>query len=234
MKSFYTEKHAATYNRVWKTFSQKTLAAATTALDAEALHLRAQSSQMPLHILDAGCGTGLLLEQLAHLFPTADCYGIDASPAMLAQARQRLQYFPTIHLTQATLTGETAAELPYPPAFFDLITCTNVLHYIQKPIAVLNSFKTILAQHGQLVLEDYTLRDFPFPWTWFEWAIRVYDPEHHVLFSATAAQRLCQQTGLHVAIARTFPIDLFCHGWVLRATHGEQGKKDDCQAALTA
>jgi hypothetical protein len=70
---------------------------------------------------------------------------------------------------------------------------------------------------GQLVLEDYQLRGFPFPWKWLEWAIRLADPEHQSLLSQQEAQRLCQQAGFHVVGTHTFSIDLFCQGWVVRA-----------------
>jgi ubiquinone/menaquinone biosynthesis C-methylase UbiE len=163
-----------------------------------------------------GCGTGLLLERLARLLPSAELYGIDASPDMLAQARQRLHGHTAVHLQCLRLIGGRGDVLPYPSVFFDLITCTNVLHYFQHPLGVLKSFKEALVEQGQLVLEDYVLRGFPFPWNWFEWAIRLYDPEHQALFSLQEAQHLCQQADLHIVMAQTLSIDLFCRGWVVR------------------
>jgi len=215
MRSYYTGKHAVQYNQTWHAFLQKTLQAAYAAIDVEALKCCEQSRQRPLRILDAACGTGLFLEQLAHLFPFAQLYGIDASEEMLAQARELLQGAANIHLQSARLSG--GATLPFPASFFDLITCTNALHYFQNPTAVLRSFRDMLIEQGQLVLEDYELRGFPFPWKYLEWAIRLADPEHQSLFSQQEAQVLCQQAGFHVVGAQTFSIDLFCQGWVVRA-----------------
>ena len=217
MKSYYTSRHAAHYNRTWKTFLQKTLDAASAAIDREELKLHTQRSQTPLHILDAACGTGLFLKRLVRLFPSAELYGIDASTDMLAQAHLNLAGYPNIHLQRVRLSGEGEADLPFPPAFFDVITCTNVLHYLQKPAAVLNSFREMLSAQGQLVVEDYVLRGLPFLWKRVEWAIRVYDPEHHALFSPQEGQDLCHQVDLPVVMAQTFPIDLLCQGWVIRA-----------------
>jgi ubiquinone/menaquinone biosynthesis C-methylase UbiE len=215
MRSYYTGKHAVQYNQIWNAFSQKTLESAYAAIDVEALKHRTQSCQRPLRILDAACGTGLLLERLAHLFPSAQLYGIDGSREMLIQAQQLLQGSANIHLQSTRLSGD--ATLPFPTSFFDLITCTNALHYFQDPPAVLRSFREMLVEQGQLVLEDYQLRGFPFPWKWLEWAIRLADPEHQSLLSQQEAQRLCQQAGFHVVGAHTFSIDLFCQGWVVRA-----------------
>jgi ubiquinone/menaquinone biosynthesis C-methylase UbiE len=86
MNTYYTGKHASRYNRTWRTFLQKTLSATLSAIDAEALQQRASTLERPLRILDAACGTGLLLEQFTHLLPLAELYGIDESQAMLAQA----------------------------------------------------------------------------------------------------------------------------------------------------
>ena len=102
MNTYYTGKHASRYNR---TFLQKTLSATLSAIDAEALQQRASTLERPLRILDAACGTGLLLEQFTHLLPRAELYGIDESQAMLAQAAQLLQARPHVHLVQASLGG---------------------------------------------------------------------------------------------------------------------------------
>lgn len=195
----------------------RTLDAACGVIDVQGLNLYARESKTPLRILDAACGTGLLLKRMIPLFPSAEFYGIDASNEMLAQAHQLLQDFSNVHLTQGKLTGEPKGELPYPSAFFSLLTCTNTLHYLQEPVTVLKGFKDLLAERGQMVLEDYVLRGFPFPWQWFEWVIPAYDPEHQSLFSQKEAQRLCHAAGLHVTLAQTFSIDLFCQGWVIRA-----------------
>lgn len=216
MKSYYRGRHAAGYNQTWKTFLQRTLDAACAMIDVAGLQQKTQMRQGTLRILDTACGTGLLLDRLLPLFPSAEFYGIDASADMLVQAHHLLQGAPNVHLSQASLTGDATAGLSYPSAFFDLITCTNALHYLQEPVVVLSRFKDLLAEQGQLVLEDYTLRGSPLLWKTVEWAIRIYDPEHHSLFPKAEAQRMCQQAGLQVVAAQTFPIGRFCQGWAMR------------------
>src|SRR5258708_21331422 len=105
MNTYYTGKHASRYNRTWRTALQKTLLATHSAIDVEAVQQRASRRERPLRIVDAACGTGLLLEQFTHLFPHAELYGIDESQAMLAQATQLLQDRPDVHLAQVSLGG---------------------------------------------------------------------------------------------------------------------------------
>ncbi len=66
------------------------------------------------------------------------------------------------------------------------------------------------------MIEDYILRGFPFPWRMFEWIIKLYDPQHIRLYTLEEVQVLCQNAGILLEDARSFPIDLFCQGWVFR------------------
>ena len=174
-----------------------------------------RGQEQPIRILDAVCGTGLLLAQLAHLLPEAELYGVDASQDMLAQAQELLQAYPDVHLLQASLSGKQRAGLPYALAFFDLIISTNSFHYFEEPGTVLRGLNSLLAPTGQLVIEDYVLRGFPFPWRAFERAIKWYDPQHIRLYTLSQVQALCSSLGLQVLCARSFSIDIFCQGWAL-------------------
>src|SRR5437660_4720171 len=98
MRTYYTQRHARHYNRTWRSFSEKTLTATLSLLDMPELQQEARTRVQPLHILDAACGTGLLLARLAQLLPEAELYGIDASQAMLAQAAALLQGYAQVHL----------------------------------------------------------------------------------------------------------------------------------------
>ncbi len=220
MKTYYTAKRVDHYNRTWRNFLYKTLPATLSAIDYASLEKKANSHTYPLRILDAACGTGLLLEQLSQRFPQAELYGVDENQDMLDQAAWLHKGHACIHFVRAALGGGENANLPFAPGSFDLITCTNSLHYFRDPSATLTGFMHLLAPDGQVVLDDYTLRGFPFPWKAFERLIKFYDPQHIRLYTLAEAQRMCSSVGLQVALAKTFQIDLFCSGWVLRATTG--------------
>ncbi len=70
-------KRATSYNRTWKAFSEKTLAATCSILDLTGLQKAAGARECPPRILDAACGTGLLLQRLADLILHAELYGVD-------------------------------------------------------------------------------------------------------------------------------------------------------------
>lgn len=215
-RSYYTGTRAASYNRTWREFSEKTLAVTRSVIDFTQLRQAARARGEAPCILDAACGTGLLLQQLADLIPEAELYGVDASQEMLAQAQLLLGKHPRIHLAQASLKKAETAGLPYAPASFDLITCTNALHYLNDPEAVLRELAVLLTKSGQLVIEDYARRAFPFPWKSFEWLIRQVDPQHIRAYSLMEVQRLCRAAGLEVMTANTFRINALWQGWVLR------------------
>ena len=218
MTTYYTTKHASRYNRTWHTFLQKTLPATLSAINIASLQQKASIQQHSLRILDAACGTGVLLAQLAHLFPAAELYGIDASQSMLDQATHLLHRYQQIHLSRASLTGDKTAGLPYDPASFDLITFTNTLHYLKAPQATLYGLQNLLVPDGQMVVEDYVLRGLPYPWRVFEWAIKLYDTQHVRLYTLSKMQKVCRAIDLPVTYAKSFSIDLFCEGWVLRTS----------------
>lgn len=217
MRTYYMGKRATSYNRTWKVFSEKTLAATCSTIDLTRLQKVARAQERSPCILDAACGTGLLLQQLSYLIPHAELYGVYESRDMLAQARLLLGNHPRIHFAQAPLKGEEMAALPYKPASFDLITCTNAFHYLDDPVAVLRGLALLLVPQGQLVIEDYARRAFPFPWRVFEWFIKRVDPQHIQAYTLTEAQILCQAAGLQAMAAKNFSIDLIWLGWVIRA-----------------
>jgi ubiquinone/menaquinone biosynthesis C-methylase UbiE len=68
-------------------------------------------------VLDVACGTGTLLEMARK--KGLDCYGIDLSEGMLAQAKGKI---PDVELRQASYY-----EIPYPEESFDYVVATNAL-----------------------------------------------------------------------------------------------------------
>jgi demethylmenaquinone methyltransferase/2-methoxy-6-polyprenyl-1,4-benzoquinol methylase len=99
-------------------------------------------------VLDVGCGTGVHLD----LYRRAGCepFGIDASPAMLDVARERLGPGADLRVGDAT-------RMPYADASFDLILCMLVLHEMEQGmrLSVLSEMQRVLASGGRILLIDY-------------------------------------------------------------------------------
>ena len=55
-------------------------------------------------VLEIGCGTGLILEELGQRLPDTEITGIDLTPSMLSIASERLQAFSNISLSQQNVT----------------------------------------------------------------------------------------------------------------------------------
>ena len=68
------------------------------------------------NVLEIGCGTGLILEEIAKREPTANIRGIDLTQSMLDIAQKRLERYPNIKLSQQNIT-ELSLEQQYRLAF---------------------------------------------------------------------------------------------------------------------
>lgn len=92
-------------------------------------------------LLDAGCGTG---GAMANYLPEyGSVTGFDISPLALALCRQR-------HLVR--LVRASAAEAPFAPSTFDVVTCFDVLYLMERAAGVLEEFARILRPGGHLLL----------------------------------------------------------------------------------
>ncbi|WP_300922291.1 trans-aconitate 2-methyltransferase [uncultured Desulfovibrio sp.] len=93
-------------------------------------------------ILDLGCGTGTLTDQLAAR--AGSVVGIDASPEMIGRAKQR---FP--HL--AFMVGD-ALSLPFERQF-DIVFSNAVFHWIPDHDRLLKRIRRALKAQGRLICE---------------------------------------------------------------------------------
>lgn len=216
MSRHYTGRYALRYNQRWRAYNARTLVEALTMIDLVSLRTHAERTGCRPRVLDVACGTGLLLKHLVELVPDIDIYGVDASADMLMQARLALPEVSSTHFLQALWGSGEIAGLPYPPQTFELITCTNALHYIPDPIPALKELHHLLVPAGSLVLEDYAWRPPPFPWKLLEWLLRRIEGEYVRAYTLAEAQSLCVQAGFEVVASKAFVIDWLCHGWVLR------------------
>ena len=191
MATYYRGWHARHYDRLWHSYTARTLDAVLAMIDFALLRRVAEEQGRVPRILDAACGTGILLKLLSERIALFEGYGVDASVDMLRQAEQRLRDNPHVSLQQAVLGAGEAANLPFSPGMFDLIVCANALHYFREPEKTLAGLGHLLAQDGQLVVEDFARRGPPFPWSLFERLMKRIDPGYVRAFTLTEARGLC-------------------------------------------
>ena len=99
-------------------------------------------------VLDAGCGTGLLIEQQARLVGSQGrAEGVDLSEAMLAHARERCAGLQQVKLQQGSI--ET---LPFDNASFDAVSCTQTLLYVKDMDKALHEIHRVLKPRGRIAI----------------------------------------------------------------------------------
>lgn len=132
---------APDYDRVWRAYNLDTAAATSTGLwDAADV---ARLGDGP--VLDAGCGSGVLLEELHEFeFPLV---GLDRSGPMLTVTRRRL---PTLPLVRGD-----AASLPFADASFAAAVTNSALHYLPDPAVAVRELFRVLKPGGACVWTDW-------------------------------------------------------------------------------
>lgn len=106
-------------------------------------------------VLDVGCGTGFLLEQLAGRGYTG--VGVDLSPESVTIAQQRLEELEV----QDRLRATVGSAYEPPEGTFELITLTDVLEHLEDPRACLRALHDRLAPGGLLVVSTPNRRSLP-------------------------------------------------------------------------
>jgi ubiquinone/menaquinone biosynthesis C-methylase UbiE len=94
-------------------------------------------------VLDVGCGTGVLTEELARR-TRGEVIGLDVDPAMVAFART---YAP-----QARYEEGDALDLPYPRASFDAVTCHFLLLWVADPERAVREIARVTRTGGDVLI----------------------------------------------------------------------------------
>ena len=95
-----------------------------------------------VRLLDAGCGAGLL--GLLAFLRGAKVSGVDAAPALLAIARQRV---PEADIREGDLEA-----LPYADDSFDAVTAVNSVFYASDVTAAMHELARVTRPRGRVVV----------------------------------------------------------------------------------
>jgi len=98
-------------------------------------------------LLDVGCGTGNLLQQLADRHSNSDLVGIDFSPNMLDCARTRCRD-SEISLVRADVNQ----SLPWPDGSFSRVVSVNALYSLVDPESTIREIGRVLKPEGEVVV----------------------------------------------------------------------------------
>lgn len=96
-------------------------------------------------LLDLGAGFGRLLDEYGRYERITL---VDASPVMLAAARERAAGDPRIETVLAT-----ASNLPFPDASFDVVVAVRLLVHLADPSPVFREVRRVLRPGGRFIVE---------------------------------------------------------------------------------
>src|SRR4051794_19571636 len=102
-------------------------------------------------VLDVGCGTGTLATWLAE-HAAARVWGVDASPEMLAVAREKAP-------AGVGLKEGRAEELPFKDGWFERVVMMLVIHHVDRA-AALAEIHRVLGDDGRLVIATFAPAQF--------------------------------------------------------------------------
>ncbi len=119
--------------------------------------LRAQLDRLPIppgaRLLDAGCGSGRTLDELARRGRVS---GVDTSPEAVAAARRR---------GHRDVRVARVEHLPFPDGTFDLVTCLDVVEHTPDDRATLAELRRVTRPGGLLVV---TVPAYQALWSWHD------------------------------------------------------------------
>lgn len=134
----------------------------------------------PLRILDAGCGTGAMLD-LFRRWPGVEVTGMDISPEALRFTRSRGH--------EGLVEGDLAS-LPFASESFDVVTSLDVIEHVQDDRRAVAEISRVLRPGGVMVA---TVPAFQFLWSRHDDA-----NQHHRRYTAQEFRALLKGSGLRL------------------------------------
>jgi ubiquinone/menaquinone biosynthesis C-methylase UbiE len=157
-------------------------------------------------VLDLGCGSGTLLQQLLQSGGCRRAFGVDRSEFALTLAATSFR--------QGSGIVADVRQLPLASGSIDVVVCTLLLHHFDASDAV-----ALLAEAGRVarravLISDLTRSRFAWVMTWLatrllsrSWVFHTDGPRSvRAAYAPAEMQALARQAGMaHATIARQFP-----------------------------
>jgi ubiquinone/menaquinone biosynthesis C-methylase UbiE len=132
--------------RLWSPFYDQAIFQRTFYRPVHRKLMRRLDGLTPRTVVDLGCGTAQLTEDLMRRFPDAQVTGLDLSADMLAAARARLG-----EATPPLLRANVYA-LPLASGSIDLMTSSISYHWYKEPRRALAEIARVLSPRGRFVV----------------------------------------------------------------------------------
>jgi SAM-dependent methyltransferase len=129
----------------------------------------------PARILDAGCGSGRNMVELAHAGPVT---GIELSKTSVSLARAR---------QVGEVIEGSVLDMPFEPDSFDLAVSLDVIEHLQEDLDALRELRRVVAPGGALLVTVPA----------YEWLWSGHDEinHHHRRYTRRSLQRVAEEAG---------------------------------------
>lgn len=145
-------------------------------------------------LLDVGCGTGYFLKYLSDKYKTLKIFGVEPNKILRGVARKN---------TKIRIKAGTLDSLPFPNAYFDIVTCYDVLEHSSKLNNNLNELKRVLKPQGLLFIQAPNYKSIMANITgdrWDWWCI----PDHVLHFSYDTLITILKGHGFRILHSYTY------------------------------
>ncbi len=159
-----------------------------------------------LNILDIGCGTGAMLDELS---PFGAVVGADFATEALGFCRERGDHYP--------LTRADVRRLPFADGSFDVVTAMDIIEHIDDDKAAASEIRRVLKPGGRLFV---TVPAFPSLWSEHDEALH-----HYRRYTAPHLKDLFQRVGLTVPKLSYTVTSLFPGIWLYRQLSNKLPKR---------
>jgi ubiquinone/menaquinone biosynthesis C-methylase UbiE len=142
-----------------------------------------------MKVLDVACGPGIVACAAAQR--AAHVTGIDLTPAMIAQARERQE---SLRLGNLDWRVGDAMQLPFAEGAFDVVLTRYSFHHMPDPLPVLREMKRVCRRGGRVVVIDAT----PAPETQaaYDRMETLRDPSHASALTLDQLRAIGREAGL--------------------------------------
>jgi ubiquinone/menaquinone biosynthesis C-methylase UbiE len=163
-------------------------------------------------VLDVGCGTGTLMQEIHNATRDVWSVGVDVALPMLQVAARKLG-------SGNLLVAADVQVLPFRPKSFDLVISTSSFHYWSNPIGALREIRRLLRPGGRLVITDWC-NDY-FQCRVFDRVLRLLEPAHRRAYDREELAVLLTEAGYGIEAIERYKIDWF---WGLMTVRAERGR----------
>lgn len=145
-------------------------------------------------LLDVGCGTGAAVRAAAEVVERA--VGVDLSPKMLAEARERASGLSGVEFVEGD-----SENLPFGDGEFTAVLCTTSLHHYPRPEKAAREMARVLAPGGRVVIGDGTSDAVTMKVS--DFVLRNFEPGHVRFHRVEDLRRMLEDAGLERTQARS-------------------------------